>query len=177
MIDWTPFPSIRDRIIGIHASDPDIHRIVCDVVSAYVVETPLLKILLSESEMKVFIRVIDLISVMALEQVSDLTNDTEVLSVPSIESLRSSPRLARHASRILQIDRGASVYKVNPEFFGKYPELFDASNDIIASGVPLRLNSLQTLSSSSPLDLATMEVYRSFIGFCLDTSYALLGNL
>lgn len=173
VIDWIPFASVRDRIIESHAASPFVDRIFCDAVSAYVVETTLSTLVAGGSSMRVFLRVTDLIAVMALPPAVGETIASPTLPAPSIQSLLSSPEYARQAFKKLKMDRGASYYKIDPEFFGKYPELYDASDDITASGIPIKLGLHQILTGSSPINLEIVETYRSFIDFSFDALQAM----
>lgn len=123
--------------------------------------------------MKVFIKVTDLIAIMTSQQRINDTEDAHALLAPDIDSLLSSPIYASQAFRNLKMDCGASYYKVDPEFFRKYPELYDPSDEIIASGVPLKLGTQNTLTSSNPLNAAIVSTYRSFIDFSFDAVQAL----
>jgi hypothetical protein len=176
VVDWIPFSSIRDRIIQLHAANPSIDRIFCDAVSAYVVETTLSQLVSGGSPMKVFIRVTDLIAAISADQQNESEHDTVALPAPDANTLFSSSQYALLAFKAMRMDCGASRYKVDPTFFGKYPELYDPSDDIMATGVPLRPDSQQILTSPGHLDASTVAIYRSFIDFSFDAAHELSGR-
>ncbi|KAI8182742.1 hypothetical protein K4K51_000729 [Colletotrichum sp. SAR 10_75] len=174
VIDWIPFPSIRDRLIQLHAANPHIDQIFCDAVTGYVVETTMSDLVRGAPDVTVYIRVTDLITAMSTttaDEDADATTAAAVtLPAPDVTALFSSPAYARAAFKQLNMDKGASYYKIDPAFYAKYPELFDHANDLTATGVPLRPRSQKVLTYPRPLDASTVETYRSFIDFSLDAS-------
>lgn len=169
VIDWIPFSSIRDRLIQLHAANPCIDQIFCDAVSAYVVEASLSDLVMGAQPTKVYIRVTDLIASMSsLEEQNHENYLVPMLPAPDVKTFFSSPEYARVVFKHLKMDCGASYYKIDPIFFSKYPELCDPSDDIIASGIPLRPQMQTTLTHPSHLDASTVATYRSFINFSLD---------
>ncbi|KZL77810.1 beta-eliminating lyase [Colletotrichum tofieldiae] len=170
VIDWIPFPSIRDRLIQRHAANPHIDQIFCDAVTGYVVETIMSDLILGAPQITVYIRVTDLITAMSPTADDGLDEVPVTLPAPDITTLFSSPPYARAAFKQLNMDRGASYYKIDPAFYAKYPELFDQSNDLTAIGIPLRPKSQKVLTYPKPLDASTVETYRSFIDFSLDAA-------
>ncbi|KAK2001913.1 hypothetical protein LX36DRAFT_310416 [Colletotrichum falcatum] len=174
VIDWIPFPSIRDRLIQRHAANPRIDEIFCDAVTGYVVEATMSDLILGAPQITVHVRVTDLIAAMsstAGDEGGGL-DETPPATVPApdVTTLFSSPPHARAAFKRLNMDRGASYYKIDPAFYAKYPELFDQSNDLTATGIPLRPKSQKVLTYPKPLDESTVETYRSFIDFSLDAA-------
>lgn len=166
VVDWIPFASIRDLLIQLHPTNPRVDQIFCDTVSAYVVESTLDQLVQESAPIKVYIRVTDLISSMYLGQNSKDESDTPCsLPGPDVKSLFSSPALAELAFKHLKMDCGASYYKIDPDFFGKYPELCDPSDDIMARGVPLKPDTQKILPRPCHLDRLTVETYCSFINF------------
>jgi hypothetical protein len=176
VVDWIPFPSIRDRIIQLHAANTSIDRIFCDAVSAYVVEATLSQLVSGGSPMKVFIRVTDLIAAISLNQHNESEHDAVALPAPDTGTLFSSPQYALSAFKAMRMDCGASHYKVDPTFFGKYSELYDAADDIMATGVPLRPDSQHILTSPGRLNASTVDIYRSFIEFSFDAAHEFSGR-
>lgn len=171
VIDWIPFPSIRDRCIQLHAANPQVDQIFCDAVTGYTVEALMSDLILGAPQTTVYIRVTDLITAMASSAASEKDcGATAALPAPDITTLFSSPAHARAAFRKLNMNKGASYYKIDPAFFEKYPELYDQSNDLTATGIPLRPKFQKILTYPRPLDGPTVETYRSFIDFSLDAS-------
>ncbi|KAK2040413.1 hypothetical protein LZ31DRAFT_604152 [Colletotrichum somersetense] len=172
VIDWIPFPTIRDRLIQRHAANPHIDQIFCDAVTGYVVETTMSDLILGAPQVTVYIRVTDLITAMSSTPDEDDAVDEMPATIPApdVATLFSSPSHARTAFKRLNMDRGASYYKIDPAFYAKYPELFDHSSDLTATGIPLRPKSQKVLTYPKPLDASTVETYRSFIDFSLDAA-------
>ncbi|RSL99361.1 hypothetical protein CDV31_012227 [Fusarium ambrosium] len=164
VVDWIPFASIRD---------PCVDQIFCDTVSAYVVESTLSELVVGGSLMKVYVRVTDLIASMALQGESEGIDNMASLPAPDIKTLFPSPEYAYLAFNHLKMDCGASYYKIDPVFFSKYPELCDPSDDIVATGVPLKPGTQTTLTSPNYVDAMTVATYCSFINFSFDAATAL----
>ncbi|KAJ4127004.1 hypothetical protein NW768_008625 [Fusarium equiseti] len=167
IIDWIPFPSIRDRLIQLHSANPHIDQIFCDAVTGYVVETPMSDLILGAPQITVYVRVTDLINTMST---STEESSIAILPAPDISTLFSSPAYARAAFNKLNMDKGAGYYKIDPAFFEKYPELWDQGGDLTASGIPLKPKFQKILTYPKPLDPSTVETYRSFIDFSLDAA-------
>lgn len=170
VIDWIPFPSIRDRLIKLHAANPQIDQIFCDAVTGYVVEALMCDLIRGAPTAKVYIRVTDLITAMSTTSPSAerLAAGPVKLPAPDVASIFTSPDYAAAAFKYLNMDRGASYYKIDPAFFGKYPELYDPANHMTASGIPLKPDMQICLTYPKPLNTSTVETYRSFIHFSLD---------
>lgn len=171
VIDWIPFPAIRDRCIQLHAANPQVDQIFCDAVTGYTVEATMSDLILGAPHVKVYIRVTDLITAMSMSSGSvDKDSASVTLPAPDSTTLFSSPAYARAAFKKLNMDKGASYYKIDPSFFEKYPELYDRSSDLTASGIPLRPQFQKILTYPRPLDGSTVETYRSFIDFSMDAA-------
>ncbi|CAD6448897.1 89d52f6e-f3f9-4d68-8fd5-e716f47ad544 [Sclerotinia trifoliorum] len=61
IIDWVPFPSIRDKLILCHSANPCLDEIICEVGDSYVVETDVSKLVMGVSSAKGYIGVLDLV--------------------------------------------------------------------------------------------------------------------
>lgn len=163
VIDWIPFPSIRDRLVQRHAANPYIDEIFCDAVSSYVVEALMPDLVMGAPTMVVYIRVTDLIvSTISSPEKNDLSSP---LPAPDVASLFSSPEYSRAVFKRLNMDHGVSRYKIDPLFFSKYPELYDPNFDIAATGMPLKPDLQPQLSPPRPLDSTTFQIYCSFMEF------------
>lgn len=168
VIDWIPFPSIRDKLIQLHAANPQIDQIFCDAVTGYVVETLLSDLVIGAPPVKAYIRVTDLITSMSSGPRNTAPETSATLPAPTAAALFKSPDCARLVFQKLNMDRGASYYKIDPAFFGKYPELYDQTSDIAATGIPLKPEVQICLSYPKPLDPVMHGTYRSFIDFSLN---------
>ncbi|CZR47808.1 uncharacterized protein FPRO_13475 [Fusarium proliferatum ET1] len=169
IIDWIPFPTIRDRLIQLHSANPHIDQIFCDAVTGYVVEALMSDLVLGAPQITVYVRVTDLINTMS-SATSESENTIAMLPAPDISTLFSSPAYARAAFNNLNMDKGAGYYKIDPAFFEKYPELWDQASDVTATGMPLKPKHQKILTYPKPLDSSTVETYRSFIDFSLDAA-------
>lgn len=170
VIDWIPFSSIRDGLIRMHAANPKIDQIFCDAVSSYAVEVPMSELIIGAPSITAYVRVTDLSTRMSTSSADDDTA-TDFLPVLDAATLFSAPEYARATFKKLKMDHGVCYYKMDPTFFGKYPELYDPTAlDIIASGIPLRPDLQPSLTLPSPLDESTFRIYRSFIAFSMDAS-------
>ncbi|GKU05858.1 bzip transcription [Fusarium langsethiae] len=168
IIDWIPFPSIRDRLIQLHSANPHIDQIFCDAVTGYVVEALMSDLILGAPPITVYVRVTDLINTMSRSSGDESL--AALLPAPDISTLFSSPAYARAAFNKLNMDKGAGYYKIDPAFFEKYPELWDQAGDLTATGMPLKPKYQKILTYPKPLDPSTVETYRSFIDFSLDAA-------
>lgn len=169
VIDWIPFPALRDQLVKHHAANPDIDQIFCDAVTGYVVETPMASLVQGAPLATAYIRVTDLITAMDADMPG---NDAAMatLPAPNVAMLFSSPAYARAAFRKLNMDKGAGYYKIDPAFFQKYPELRLGSGDLVAMGIPLKPKQQNILTYPKPLDPTTVQTYRSFIDFSIDAA-------
>lgn len=173
VIDWIPFPTIRDRLIRFHAANPRIDEIFCDTVSSYVVEASMADLVMDAPAARCYIRVTDVIANLASTTPSnDIT--MAVLPAPDVATLFSTPEYCQAVFTKLKMDAGTLQYKMDPAFFGKYPELFDSdATDISAEGIPLIPAKQNVLSYPGPLDNTTFQTYRSFIDFSLYSQQSL----
>lgn len=172
VIDWIPFPSIRDRLIELHAANLQIDQIFCDAVSGYVVEATMADLVRGAPAIKVYVRVTDLITAMAASP-NDQQFAVATLPAPDAMSLFNSPAYAAAAFKFLNMDQGASYYKIDPAFFGRYPELYDPSSPMTATGIPLKPDYQVRLTWPQPLNATTVETYRSFIHFSIDATHSI----
>lgn len=73
VIDWVPFPSIRDRLILFHASNPRLDEIICEIADAYACDIQLSRLVQGFSPTIGYIRVRDLLQTISrgAEEASD----------------------------------------------------------------------------------------------------------
>ncbi|KAI9041016.1 uncharacterized protein KD926_007432 [Aspergillus affinis] len=181
VIDWIPFPSIRNRLIRLHAANPKIDQIFCDVVSSYVVETSMSELIAGGPTVKAYIRVTDLAAKIDVSASSSHTDcDAAVsasLPAPDLATLFASPEYCQVAFNYLNMNRGISHYKIDPALFATYPELYDPDADVSAEGIPLRPEVQASLTYPIPLDGQTFQTYRNFIDYSHDWSFVISGDL
>jgi hypothetical protein len=177
IIDWIPFPLVRDKLIQLHAANPHIDQLFCDAVSAYVVETSLSDLVLGGPLVTAYIRVTDLVQAISLSREVDDHGLTATLPIFDVSTIFTSPRHALLVFKLLKMDRGVSQYKIDPAFFGKYPELYHPGMDgMIASGIPLKPDVQTTLTCPKYLDISTVATYRSFINFSFDAAAKIINS-
>ncbi|KAM6509358.1 hypothetical protein FSOLCH5_012359 [Fusarium solani] len=162
VVDWIPFPLIRDRLIQFHAANPFIDQIFCEAVSAYVVESQLSDLVIGCPLLKVYIRVTDLVVSMASQEWED-PDIAPTLPAAQVQTLFTSPRHARLVFEHLKMNRGSSYYKIDPSFFEKYPELYTPSDEKVATGIPLRPDIQTTITRPNQLNGNTVAMYSNFI--------------
>ncbi|OQU97050.1 hypothetical protein CLAIMM_03053 [Cladophialophora immunda] len=187
IIDWIPFPSLRDRVLLGYSNSPDLDQVICDIGTSYVVEGDLSKLIQDLSPRPGYVGVWDLVSVIApsregysnLSQelkslFSRLNGDTALehfpedvglnaneqvwLPAPSAASLFKSPEYALQAFKLLGAHNGASTFRIDPAFFEKYPELYDAQADITAKGTHLK--PLERSQMPMPVAMTTSVLQR-----------------
>ncbi|KAI8659229.1 hypothetical protein LRP88_05796 [Fusarium phalaenopsidis] len=174
IIDWCPFPTVRDKLILLHSANPCLDQIICDIATAYVVEVDAGRLLLGHSGQG-YIRVWDLVC--ALEGDDDDDDDANpcdliddgipfFLPAPSMECLFET-QCAREAFKALGLDDGVPRFKIDPSFFIQYPELYDPGADIIATGVPIA----PTIQTTIPLPTLprqeTVSIYQNVADWCV----------
>lgn len=74
VIDWVPFPSIRDRLILYHAANPRLDEIVCEIADAYACDIELSKLVQGHGDSTGYILVRDLLR--TISGVTGTTNQT-----------------------------------------------------------------------------------------------------
>ena len=165
IVDWIPFPSIRDKLILLHSGNPNVDDIFCDAVSGYVVQTNMSELVEGASVLPVHVRVLDLIK--AMDEKSK-ASDVGKLPASNARAIFNSPATARLVFQKLRMDHGVSQYMMDPAFFQKYPELYDPAANIMAHGVALRPQKQAVLSRPKSLDSVTLKAYRDFTDFSSD---------
>lgn len=185
VIDWCPFPTIRDKLILLHSANPYLDQIICDIATAYVVEVDAVKLVLGQAG-RAYIRVWDLICGF---EADDIENDpgqnadldpeqllapesahdhlSVSLPAPNAETLFQPP-YARRAFKSLGLDDGVPRFKADPSLFVQYPELYDPGADILATGAAI-IPKVQTKIPRPNLPRhETMAIYRNVADWCVD---------
>ncbi|KAF4969357.1 hypothetical protein FSARC_3432 [Fusarium sarcochroum] len=180
VIDWCPFPTIRDKLILLHAANPCLDQIICDIATAYSVEVDAGKVVLGQTG-KGYIRVWDLVCAFETEE-----NDTDdaspsvmfdcssvpgaqvpfLLPAPSVECL-FEPHYARAAFKALGLDDGVPRFKVDPSIFVQYPELYDSGVDIIATGSAFAPEVQTKIPAPTSPKPDTLGIYQNVADWCV----------
>ncbi|OQV01439.1 hypothetical protein CLAIMM_06801 [Cladophialophora immunda] len=142
VIDWVPFPPLRDRLIIFHSSNPRLDEIICEIADCYAAEVDLSKLVVGANPCLAFLRVFDTITAISNDESTNSApnepNDT-TLPAPSIAALFSNKHLALQTFHLLRMDRGQGLLKLDPTFFERHPELYDNRAELlIARGIAIR---------------------------------------
>lgn len=185
VIDWCPFPTIRDKLILLHSANPYLDQIICDIATAYVAEVDADKFVFGQAG-RAYIRVWDLVCAF---EADDIENDPaqnagldpepllapeftdgqlpSSLPAPDAESL-FQPTYARRAFKSLGLDDGVPRFKLDPSLFAQYPELYDSGADILATGAAI-VPKIQTKIPCPTLPRhETMAIYRNVADWCVN---------
>ncbi|KAI7775138.1 hypothetical protein LA080_007326 [Diaporthe eres] len=174
VIDWCPFPTIRDKLILLHSANPYLDQIICDIATAYVAEVEADKFVLGQAG-SAYIRVWDLVRAFEADDIEDDPAQNDGLELapefsdrhlscslpaPDVESL-FQPTYARRAFKSLGLDDGVPRFKLDPSLFIQYPELYDSGADILATGAAI-VPKFQTKIPCPTLPRQeTMAIYRN----------------
>ncbi|KAM0424214.1 hypothetical protein ACHAPT_010586 [Fusarium lateritium] len=168
VIDWCPFPTVRDKLILLHSANPCLDQIICDIATAYVVEVDAGRLLLGQSGQG-YIRVWDLVCALEADNGdADLAHIQLLFSLPapSVESLFEA-RCAREAFKVLGLDDGVPRFKVDPSLLIQYPELYDPGADIIATGIPIAPKVQTTIPLPTLPRHETVSIYQNVADWCV----------
>lgn len=185
VIDWCPFPTIRDKLILLHSANPYLDQIICDIATSYVVEVDADKFVCGQAG-RAFIRVWDLVCAFEADDVGndpagnagldpeqllapEFTDSHLPFHLPSpdVESLFQPP-YARQAFKSLGLDDGVPRFKLDPSLFIQYSELYDSGADIIATGTAI-VPKVQTKIPCPTLPRhETMAIYRNVADWCVN---------
>lgn len=198
IIDWIPFSVLRDKLILFHSANPFLDQIICDIATAYVVETDVSMLISLQAPTLGYVRVWDLIRAMGekdpgilnpssrgtigmsrsngqkrrsspfLESNAKNEADGYSLPAPSVEALFQNEAYARLAFKALRMDDGVAIFKLDPALFAKYPELYDADSDSLASGIPVAPMQQETIPIPTPLDESTLRIYHHYADWSFD---------
>ncbi|KAG7072841.1 dihydrodipicolinate synthetase family protein [Colletotrichum scovillei] len=165
VIDWLPFPSIRDCLIRYHAANPCIDQIVSDIVGMYVVEALLSDLVVNSPPMQVYIKVADLVQAMGTIDCGDASEGPVSLPTFKATDIFDMPSVAWAVANHLQIESRLERYKLDPRLFIKHPEFLESAGELMAQGTPLRPEYTSCLSFPASMDTKTASSYRNFIAF------------
>ena len=203
IIDWIPWPALRDKLIIYHSANPCLDDIICDIGNSYVVPCDLSTLVTNMPAMVGYVSVWDLVRAIAPDATSpdsghsnhmhgDLPNDyfansngayaynadtiqsiidgaekdnqmyssNMSLPAPDKATLFGSKALSIQAFKALGMDKGAATFCLDPEFFGRHPELYDPQCDMMARGVPLRPSSHMSIPIPRDLSSSVLGQYK-----------------
>lgn len=170
IVDWCPFASVRDRLITLHAANPCIDNIICDMATSYVVEADLRDLIQTDGQStRCFVRVWDIIQCLAPKATCrrQTLSSHPQLPAPNVASLFTTEYAIR-VFKNLHMDEGLALYKLDPAFFLQYPELLGDDHDIIGNGLAILSNNQTTLPGPSRLDEKMLTTYKHFTSWSID---------
>ena len=97
-----------------------------------------------------------------------ISGDSHSLPAPSVEAVFTSPEYALLAFRFLGMDNGTSTFRMDPVFFEKYPELYDAQSSIMAKGTPIRPSQKQKMPMPAPMTTSLLQSYHDLAMWVVD---------
>lgn len=191
VIDWVPFPVLRDQLIWYNSDSLNLDDIICEIADAYCCDVDLSKLVRKfPSPTWGFVRVRELINTIARDggcsdKHNDRTSDRRLhteasassddiqsyLPAESTEALFSCRSTALRAFRLMGMDKGLGAVRLDPEFFVKHPELYDPRMArCIAKGAALHPPA-QVAAAPVPkpraVDLTTIPTYQQIISWSL----------
>lgn len=189
VIDWVPYPWLRDRLIIFHASNPRLDEIICEVADCYAAEVDLSNLVVGATPCLAFLRVFDTITAISNDQDTGTASsyvfpddpatarapiDTP-LPAPSITALFRNKSLALQAFHMLSMDRRQGLLKLDPVFFERHPELYDQrAESLIARGIAVRpppsAGGRAVIPTPRPLDPKTLTKYIDMAKWAYDFS-------
>jgi hypothetical protein len=96
--------------------------------------------------------------------------DRPVLPAPDAHTLFSTKSLAIQAFKAIGMDKGAATFLLDPEFFGRHPELYDSQCDLMARGISLKSNSCFSMPTPTDLNVGVVAQYRELARWTFDRS-------
>ncbi|KIX10028.1 uncharacterized protein Z518_01109 [Rhinocladiella mackenziei CBS 650.93] len=178
IIDWCVFPFLRDNLIQYHSSDPSLDEICGHIGKAYVVQADLSELVANAEPLSVNFSVLDIVTgleknptLLSLSRLSDAmqaesnntiqqTARTKIhLPAPNLYALLHAREYTWELYRHLKIAEGGDRFRLDGNFFVKYPHLYEPEVDAcyIAHGVPLRSCNKVTWPCLLPLDNAVVN--------------------
>lgn len=85
IIDWIPFPTLRDKLISCHAANPCLDDVICEIGNSYVMETDLSKLIANIPPTEGYVSVWDLvraISPQTTRRHSDANTELSIWDAP-----------------------------------------------------------------------------------------------
>jgi hypothetical protein len=99
-------------------------------------------------------------------------SDRPTLPASDAHTLFSTKSLAIQAFKAIGMDKGAATFRLDPEFFGRHPELYDPQYDLMAKGVPLRSTSHKSMPTPGELNASVVGQYRELARWTFRTAVA-----
>lgn len=195
IIDWIPWPQLRDKLILHHSANPRLDSLICDIGNSYVVQADLSRLIKCPEFVLGYLGVWDLVRAIApeatgspehsaeteddeqwtssgFEVLSSNTSTFENSSLPTRDAhtLFTSQELAMQAFKLLGMDKGAFNFRLDPAFFGRHPELYDNSSGLMATGVALRARDHVSISSPRDLEISVIGQYHEMSRYLIDSA-------
>ncbi|KIW89957.1 uncharacterized protein Z519_09387 [Cladophialophora bantiana CBS 173.52] len=200
IIDWIPFASLREKLIIYHSANPNLDDLICEIGNSYVMEIDLARLVAVIPPTRGYVGVWDLVRSIAPEATAssnttnlfhpDFENSPETiddfddedepntpascLPAPNASVLFGSKVLALKAFKLIGMHRGVGNFLLDPNFFDKYPELFDPAANLVAHGVPLRPGDRKFISAPQPLDSSVLGRYKELSSWSLSLTSTMI---
>ncbi|KIY02186.1 uncharacterized protein Z520_02324 [Fonsecaea multimorphosa CBS 102226] len=200
IIDWIPYPTLRDKLIIYHSANPHLDDLICEIGNSYVMEVDLARLIAGIPPTRGYVGVWDLVRSIAPEATSssdttnlfqpdfenspetiddfdeeeELTSGASCLPAPNASVLFGSKVLALKAFKLIGMHKGVGNFLLDPHFFDRHPELFDPAGNIVAHGVPLRPGNRKFISAPQPLDSSVLGRYKELSSWSLSMSSAMI---
>lgn len=186
IIDWIPWPSLRDKLILHHSANPCLDSLICDIGNSYVVPADLSLLVKCPQSVLGYVGVWDLIRAIAPEAtqvldrslpavIPEVINNMdadmmETLTLPAqnANALFSSKVLAAQAFKAMGMDRGAFNFRLDPAFFQRHPELYDNKSNLMAQGMALRPDLIAQMPVPRELDSSVLGQYQEMSKYVVD---------
>jgi hypothetical protein len=198
VIDWIPWPGLRDKLIFYHSANPNLDEVICDIGNSYAVPADLSKLVTGLSGVIGYISVWDLVRAIAPDEacldgasssfafnadtIRNILSDDNAtvveddvnfygkptLPAPDVHTLFNTKSLAIQAFKAIGMDKGQTTFSLDPEFFGRHPELYDPQCDLMAKGVPLRPNIHCAMPTPNNLNTSIVAQYRELAKWTCD---------
>jgi hypothetical protein len=72
------------------------------------------------------------------DEMEPISESETSLPAPNTTALFNSKTLALEAFKMMGMGNGPHNFRLDPAFFGKYPELYEGTSELMARGIPLR---------------------------------------
>jgi hypothetical protein len=146
-----------------HAANPCLDEVISDMSTSFSVETDLSELVQgSTSPSRCYVRLWDILEAMGSLDANFSDNITLSceLPAPDVETIFNSPEFALLVFKKLRMDSGIGIFKLDPSFFIKYPELCDPNEENIANGISIAPANQTRIPGPEALDARMSSTYK-----------------
>lgn len=196
VIDWIPWASMRDLVILHHSSSPRLDDLICELGNHYVMEVDLSQLVAGFPPTPGYVSVWDLVRTISpeattaiheqhespgewehdyldsgiqdpLAETDHLDDKDTTLPACNVTALFTSKALALKAFEMMGMSDGPHKFRLDPAFFEKYPELYDCSANLAATGIPLRPGHRKSVPVPRPLARRVLSQYKELASWAV----------